>query len=52
MPNQKYYINYKEVTENRPFYADKEKYHSYHEELRIAEKIRLEEEQRKKKKKL
>ncbi len=61
-PNSKDYINYEEVMENRPAYADKEKYHAYHEELRIkieteirlkkeaeeAEKRRLEEEQRKK----
>ena len=61
-PNPKDYISYEEVMENRPAYADKEKYHAYHEELRIkieteirlkreaeeAEKRRIEEEQRKK----
>jgi flagellar biosynthesis GTPase FlhF len=61
-PNPKDYINYEEVMESRPAYVDKEKYHAYHEELRIkieteirlkreaeeAEKRRIEEEQRKK----
>ena len=39
-PNPKDYIDYKEVTEQRPAYADKEKYNAYHEELRL--KIELE----------
>ena len=39
-PNPKDYIDYKDVTEQRPAYADKEKYNAYHEELRL--KIELE----------
>ena len=34
------YIDYKEIMEQRPAYADKEKYNAYHEELRL--KIELE----------
>ena len=33
-PNPTDYIDYKEVTEQRPAYVDKEKYNAYHEELR------------------
>ena len=39
-PNPNDYIDYKEVTENRPAFVDKEKYNQYHEELR--QKIELE----------
>ena len=39
-PDPADYIDYKEVTEQRPAYADKEKYNAYHEELRL--KIELE----------
>ena len=61
-PDPKDYIDYKEFTEQRPAYTDKEKYNAFHEELRIKKeteerlkreaeeeaKRKLEEEQRKK----
>ena len=34
-PDPKDFIDYKDIIENRPAYADKEKYNSYHEELRL-----------------
>ena len=39
-PDPTDYTEYKEVTEQRPAYVDKEKYNAYHEELRL--KIELE----------
>ena len=33
-PDPNDYIEYKDITEQRPAYADKEKYNAYHEELR------------------
>ena len=39
-PDPNDYIDYKEVTEQRPAFVDKEKYNAYHEELRL--KIELE----------
>ena len=44
-PDPKDYIDYKDVIEQRPAYADKEKYNQYHEELK--EKIELEKRLRK-----
>ena len=44
-PNPNDYIDYKDVMEQRPAYADKEKYNQYHQELR--EQIELEKRLRK-----
>ena len=44
-PDPKDYIEYKEITEQRPAYADKEKYNAYHEELK--QKLELEKKMKK-----
>ena len=53
-PDPNDYIEYKDVTEQRPAYADKEKYNAYHEELRqqieLEKKLKREAEEEAKRK--